>query len=131
MRGTVPNARPLAATGSSCTALWRDWKEKVRLPVGPAETSDFWHMQQRFALAVYGAVVYVQGSHDKTPRLVRTYYIQITDIREQTAQAQAANLMLDKVLAKAGVSSHGVLHLWSDCGPHCRTGTLCEFVPAA
>ena len=27
-----------------------DWKEKIRLPIGPAETSHMWHCQQKYAI---------------------------------------------------------------------------------
>ena len=99
-----------------------DWKEKIRLPVGPSESSDYWHMQQRYAIAVYGCVVYRHepSSTARAPKIRHDYYINLTDIREQTAEA--ANNMLDSILSGARLGTEGCLHLFYDCGPHYRSG---------
>ena len=47
-------------------------------------------------------------------------YIDLTDIREQTAEA--ANNMLDNILSNARLGTEGCLRLFSDCGPHYRSG---------
>lgn len=88
-----------------------DWKEKVKLPCAPSETSDHWHMQQKYGIAVYGAGVYRhgRGSTAANPCIVNDYYINLTDIREQTAEA--ANNMLASVLRDAKVPETGVLRL--------------------
>ena len=36
------------------TLLVYDWKEKIRLPLGPNETSDMWHAQQKYAISCFG-----------------------------------------------------------------------------
>ena len=99
-----------------------DWKEKLRLPCGPSESSDFWHMQQKYAIAVYGSVVHrhAPGSSAARPKIFHEYFINLTEIREQTAEA--ANHMLASVMQDAAVAQSGTLRLFSDCGPHFRSG---------
>ena len=36
------------------TLLVYDWKEKIRLPLGPNETSDMWHAQKKYAISCFG-----------------------------------------------------------------------------
>ena len=79
-------------------------------------------MQQKYALSVYGCVVYRHSSTSTPmrPRVAHAYYINLSEMREQTAEA--SNNMLDHVLKVAEVSQQGCLHLFSDCGPHYRSG---------
>eukprot|EP00438_Fugacium_kawagutii_P003187 Skav218032 [mRNA] locus=scaffold214:344617:345603:+ [translate_table: standard] len=106
----------------SDSLLCFDWKEKIRLPCGPDESSDFRHMQQKYAIAVYGCVVYrhAAGSTAARPKIQHDYFINLTEIREQTATA--ANLMLASVMRDARIPETGVLRFFSDCGPHYRSG---------
>ncbi|CAJ1379929.1 unnamed protein product [Effrenium voratum] len=97
-----------------------DWREKIRLPVGPQETGDMWHAQQKYAISCFGCCVFqweqLPGDEAK---MRQTYLMLISEIREQTAEA--SNLMLEQVLAMANVSRAGCLHFFSDCGPHFRS----------
>lgn len=92
------------------------------MPCGPSESSDFWHMQQKYAIAVYGSVVHrhAPGSSAARPKIFHEYFINLTEIREQTAEA--ANHMLASVMQDAAVAQSGTLRLFSDCGPHFRSG---------
>ena len=40
------------------TLLVFDWKEKIRLPMGPHETSEMWHAQQKYAISCFGCCVF-------------------------------------------------------------------------
>ena len=65
-----------AALPIDATCICFDWKEKVRLPCGPSESSDYWHMQQRYAIAVYGSVVYKHApdSTAERPKIQHDYF---------------------------------------------------------
>lgn len=86
------------------------------------EASGFWRMRQRYAIAVYGSVVYTHalGSTAQSPKLQHCSCINLSEIREQTAEA--SNLMLDSALHHSSVSAAGSLLSFSDCGPHFRSG---------
>ena len=103
------------------TLLIFDWKEKIRLPIGPQETSAMWHCQQKYAISCFGCCVL---SHKPTstvakPDIQTTYLLLLNEVREQNAEA--SNRMLQEVIRECSVSTEGVLHLWSDCGPHFRS----------
>ena len=53
------------------TLLIFDWKEKIRLPVGPEETSDMWHCQQKYAISCFGCCCFRHTSFSSptTPAL--------------------------------------------------------------
>ena len=103
------------------TLLIFDWKEKIRLPIGPQETSAMWHCQQKYAISCFGCCVL---SHKPTstvakPDIQTTYPLLLNEVREQNAEA--SNRMLQEVIRECSVSTEGVLHLWADCGPHFRS----------
>ena len=79
-------------------------------------------MQQNYEIAVYGSVVYrhAPGSTAARPKIFHESFINLTEIREQTAEA--ANHMLASVMQDAAVAKSGTLRLFSDCGPHFRSG---------
>ena len=61
----------------------------------------------------------IHFQHVMANDLRQTYVILVNEVREQTAEA--SNTMIDEVLRLCAVSQSGVLHLWSDCGPHFRS----------
>ena len=103
------------------TLLVFDWKEKIRLPFGPEETSDMWHAQQKYAISCFGCCVLAHTSKSTAAKadIQVTYLLFLNEVREQNAEA--SNRMVDEVLRECEVSMEGNLHLWSDCGPHFRS----------
>ena len=103
------------------TLLVFDWREKLRLPLGPQETGDMWHAQQKYAISCLGCCVFrwTKPQRGSPSRFQQTYVMLLSEIREQTAEA--SNLMLDEVVKMVDVSTDGCLHLFSDCGPHFRS----------
>ncbi|CAE8743686.1 unnamed protein product [Polarella glacialis] len=98
-----------------------DWREKIRLPVGPDESGAMWHAQQKLAISCWGCVVirHSPTSTAEKPELLQTNVLYIPDSGEQTAMA--ANFVLDQLLSDVDIHKTGVLHIWSDCGPHFRS----------
>ena len=103
------------------TLVTYDWAEKIRLPLGPSETGAMWHAQQKLGVSCYASAVFRHkpGSTSENPKLAITYCIYVTDCLEQTAEA--SNFLLRQTLLDADVPQTGMLHLWSDCGPHFRS----------
>ena len=98
-----------------------DWRQKLKLPMGPEETGTMWHAQQKIALSCWGGclVQHTAKSSAAKPQVQMTFFLFLTDVVEQTAEA--SNLMLSEALNAAKVPENGVLQLWSDTGPHFRS----------
>ena len=82
-----------------------DWKEKIRLPFGPEETSDMWHAQQNYAISCFGCGVLTHTSKSTAAKadLQVTYLLFLNEVREQNAEA--SNKMVDEVLLECEVSN--------------------------
>ena len=102
--------------------LQMDFKENVKYPLSPSETSEEWHAQNKLSLTVFGAnalVPKVGGGQ------LEFFVLLVSDILDH--DAQAANMSTNTVLAELRkhkqVDWKAVTHLVivTDCGPHFRS----------
>eukprot|EP00434_Breviolum_minutum_P009903 symbB.v1.2.008726.t1/scaffold545.1/size189104/11 len=99
-----------------------DYKENVKYPMGPNETSEEWHAQNKLSLTVFGANVLAPkkgGGH------VEFFLLLVSDILDHDAQAanMSANTVLQEVRKQTSVDWGRLRHLLfvTDCGPHFRS----------
>lgn len=102
--------------------LQTDFKENVKYPLGPDETSEEWHAQNKLSLTVFGANVVVPkhgGGH------VEMFVLMVTDILDHDAQAACmmTNMVIGAVRGHPDVDWNMVqkLVVVADCGPHFRS----------
>ncbi len=102
--------------------LQTDFKENVKYPLGPDETSEEWHAQNKLSLTVFGANVVVPkrgGGH------VEKFVLMVTDVLDHDAQAACmmTNYVIGAVRGQADVDWGLVekLIVVADCGPHFRS----------
>ena len=88
-----------------------DCLQKLKRPMGLDETRTMWHHTAKSSAA--------------KPQVQMTFFLFLTDVVEQTAEA--SNLMLSEALNAAKVPENGVLQLWSDTGPHFRSAESLYF----
>lgn len=102
--------------------LQTDFKENVKYPLGPDETGEEWHAQNKLSLTVFGANALVParaGGH------IEFFVLVVTDVLDH--DAQAANMLTNTVLAR--IRTHPAvdwpsvknLVIVADCGPHFRS----------
>lgn len=99
-----------------------DFKENIKYPLSPDETSEEWHAQNKLSLTVFGANALLpkRGSGS-----LEVFFLLTSEILDH--DAQAADILLNMVLAQvrqlpdADWSSVEKLILVADCGPHFRS----------
>ena len=106
----------------NCALLQMDYKENVRYPLSPEETSEEWHAQNKLSLTVFGAnaiVPKIGGGH------IEFFILLTSDILDHDAQAanMSTNTILHELRQHPAVDWDSVSHLIivADCGPHFRS----------
>ncbi|CAL1146450.1 unnamed protein product, partial [Cladocopium goreaui] len=107
---------------SGTALLHVDFKENIKYPMGPDETSEEWHAQNKLSLTVFGANASVptHGGGSK-----EFFILVTTDILDHDAQVDCmmVSAVLSHLCPRADVDWGSVNHLLivADCGPHFRS----------
>ena len=102
--------------------LQMDFKENVKYPLSPEETSEEWHAQNKLSLTVFGANALLPkiggGCHE-------VFFLLVSEVLDHDAQAACmmTNTILNHIrrLPDVAWSSVENLVIVADCGPHFRS----------
>ena len=102
--------------------LQMDFKENVKYPLSPNETSEEWHAQNKLSLTVLGANALVPKVGGGT---LEYFLLLASDVLDHDAQAACmmTNTILNHLRRQAAVDWSAVekLVIVADCGPHFRS----------
>ncbi|CAE7775499.1 unnamed protein product, partial [Symbiodinium necroappetens] len=110
---------------STACLIQTDFKENVKFPLGPSETSEEWHAQGKMSLSVFGAHVLAPRRGTGNPCHIELFVVLVSEVLDH--DAQVSTMYTNTVLA--AVQNHPDVE-WSrltniifaaDCGPHFRS----------